>query len=275
MRAVLALTVLLTSSGCIDIVGSNIDNRYVEREEKRFQTSAKPEITLRTFDGSIEIRPWDKPEVEVIIEKRGPNKEAIATLEVDATQSGNKVNVEVKSPRRQGGLHFGPSASAKLIVSVPATSDISARSGDGSIDVERVTGRVDLRSGDDSIRARDLSGDVSVETGDGSISMDGAFSGLHARSGDGSVKIHAGNGSTGASDWDISTGDGSVTLEIPDGFNAELDAHTGDGGVHVSGITLSNVTGEIRRNSVRGRIGSGGRTIRVRTGDGSITIKGS
>jgi hypothetical protein len=40
-------------------------------------------------------------------------------------------------------------------------------------------------------------------------------------------------------------------------------------------ITLSNVTGNISRNSLRGRLGDGGRAVRVRTGDGSITVKRS
>ena len=71
------------------------------------------------------------------------------------------------------------------------------------------------------------------------------------------------------------TGDGSVTLEVPDGFGAELDAHTGDGGIHMRDLTLSNVTGTLGKNSLRGRLGDGGRAVRVRTGDGSITLKRS
>ena len=146
---------------------------------------------------------------------------------------------------------------------------------DGSIDVERITGKVDLRSGDGSIRARELSGEVNASTGDGSMTLEGKFGALRVHSGDGSVRIHAAPGSTAASDWDISTGDGSITLEIPDGFGAELDAHTGDGRIHVNEIPLSNVTGEIRRNTVRGRLGSGGSAVRLRTGDGSITLRRS
>lgn len=275
MRRALAAAVLLMCSGCVDIVGARVEGRYVEREEKRFQTAGKPEVTLATFDGSIEIRPWDKPEVEIVIEKRGADKSAVADLQVEAAQSGDKISVEVKQPRGRTGLHLGGSPSAKLIVSLPASSDVAARSGDGSIDVERLAGRVELRSGDGSIRARDLAGDVTVQTGDGSIALDGKFTAVRARSGDGSVRIHAAPGTNAEADWDISTGDGSVTLEIPDGFNGELDAHTGDGSVHVEDVTLSNVTGEIRRHSVRGRLGSGGHEVRVRTGDGSITLRRS
>jgi DUF4097 and DUF4098 domain-containing protein YvlB len=266
---------LLATSACVDIVGARVDNKYVEREEKRFPVGAKPEVALSTFDGAIEIRPWDKSEVEVIVEKRGFDKNAIADIEVVSTHEGNRVSVDVRSSRRKVGIHFGSSPSAKLIVSLPASSDVVARSGDGSIDVERITGRVELRSGDGSIHARDLAGDVAVQTGDGSITLDGKFAGLRAHSGDGSVKIHAAAGTGASGDWEITTGDGSITLEIPDGFSGELDAHTGDGRVHVEDVTLSNVNGELRRNSVRGRLGAGGRSVRLRTGDGSITVKRS
>jgi DUF4097 and DUF4098 domain-containing protein YvlB len=270
----LAITALLACTGCVDMV-AHVEGRYVEREEKRFQTPGKPEVTLATFDGSIEIRAWNRAEVEVVIEKRGVDKGSIADLQVEATQSGDRISVEVKRPHRQGGIHFGPSPSAKLIVPLPAASDVNAHSGDGSIDVERLTGRIELRSGDGSIRARELAGDVTVNTGDGSIAIDGKLAAVRARSGDGSVTIHAAPGTSPSADWDISTGDGSVTLEIPDGFDGELDAHTGDGGVHVEDVTVSNVTGEIRRNSIRGRLGSGGHEVRVRTGDGSITVRRS
>jgi DUF4097 and DUF4098 domain-containing protein YvlB len=264
------------AAGCVDIVGSDFGNKITEREEKRFTTSGKPEVVLSTFDGSIEVRPWDRPEVEVIVEKRGATKEAIASIEVKAEQSGNRITVEVAQPRDQRmGLSFHFSRSAKLIVSMPANADLNAHSGDGSIDVERLTGRIELRSGDGSIRGRELTGDVTLHTGDGGITVDGKFAALRARSGDGSVRVRASSGSTASSDWEITTGDGSVTLELPDGFNAELDAHTGDGRIHLQDMTLTNVTGEIRRNNARGRLGSGGSTLRVRTGDGSITLRRS
>jgi DUF4097 and DUF4098 domain-containing protein YvlB len=274
LRSAVVLGALTAAAGCVAISGSDL-GKYVEREDKRFSTAGKPDLELSTFDGSIEIRPWDKPEVEVIVEKRGPSRSAIADIEVSASQSGNHITVETRWRKRTGDFQFGRSPSARLIVSLPASSDILAKSGDGSIDVERVDGRIELRSGDGSIRGHDLSGNLNAQTGDGSITVDGRFAALRAHSGDGSVRIHAEAGVDASSDWEISTGDGSVTLELPDGFNADLDAHTGDGGIRIHDIPLSNVTGEIKRNSVRGRLGSGGRLLRVRTGDGSITLRHS
>ena len=288
-----AFAVLVTGPGCIDIVGADL-GKYVEREEKRFAVAGKPDVSLSTFDGAIEIRPWDKAEVQVVIEKRGRNKEATDAIEVHAEANGNHIEVRVTTPRTSGmGFHFNFSRSARLIVSVPASADIKANSGDGAIDIEHVAGRVELRSGDGNIRGRSLGGDVTAHTGDGSIRLDGVNGKLtadtgdgsiiamgrmtmvHARSGDGSVTIQADKGSAADGDWDITTGDGSVTLAVPEDFGAELDAHTGDGSIRMHDITLSNVTGEIGKRNVRGRLGSGGPSLRVRTGDGSITLKRS
>jgi len=289
-----ALMGLLAAPGCVDIVGSDLGSaKYVERVEKTFSVAGKPDVVLSTFDGSIVIRPWDQPDVQVVVEKRGRDKQDISIINVQSSQNGNRIELTVSEPKHSGGfsLHFNNHRSAKLIVSVPAAADVSARSGDGSIDIERVAGRVQLHSGDGSIRGRSLAGDVNVHTGDGSIKLDGVkgtlnvdtgdgsitlegtLTSVHARSGDGSVTVNAGPGSAPDADWDITTGDGSVVLAVPDGFGAELDAHTGDGGVRIQDVMLSNVTGNIGRNSVRGRLGSGGRSVRVRTGDGSITVK--
>ena len=58
-------------------------------------------------------------------------------------QDGNQIAVEVKRPKSEtfSGFGFHQSASAKLIVSVPQSANVVARSGDGSIRIERVTGQ--------------------------------------------------------------------------------------------------------------------------------------
>jgi DUF4097 and DUF4098 domain-containing protein YvlB len=287
-----ATAVVVAASACVDVVAGVDGLRYVTQEEKRFSISGKPELTLSTFDGAIEVRPWDRPEVRVVVEKHAATKEAADRIEVNSEQNGNQIAVTARAyPQRTLGIGFHVSRSAKLIVSVPASSDVQARSGDGSVDVEGISGRLQFRSGDGSIRGRRLSGDVNVHTGDGSIRLndvdgrldaltgdgsivvDGRLTEVRVRTGDGSVAVSASGGSAPAGDWDIVTGDGSVTMEIPDGFNGDLDAHTGDGAIVMHDITLSNVTGRIGRRNIRGQLGSGGRPIHIRTGDGSITLR--
>jgi DUF4097 and DUF4098 domain-containing protein YvlB len=289
--AAAALAVLVAGSGCVDLAGANYP-QYVDRDEKHFKTSGKPEVVLTTFDGTIEVRPWDRRDVQVVIERRGTTKEAADTIEVQTEQDGDRIVVEAKVPGRHG---FGlwRNRSARLIVSMPAEADLKARSGDGSIDVEGIDGRVTVSSGDGTIRGRRLQGAIDVHTGDGSIRLDdlhgtlsartgdggiiasGVFTSVHARSGDGSVNISAEPGSASKDDWNITTGDGTVTLGLPDDFGAEIDAHTGDGGIRVQDLELTTASGRVNRDTVRGRIGSGGSTIRVRSGDGSIVLKRS
>jgi DUF4097 and DUF4098 domain-containing protein YvlB len=292
LLAAAALAALVAGPGCVDIIGADFA-KHIERDEKHFTTTGKPDVTVATFDGAIEVRPWDRQEVQVVIERRGATKEAADTIEIQADQNGDRIVVEAKVPHTRGLSIWHNNRSAKLIVSLPAASDLKARSGDGSIDVEGVDGKVTLSSGDGSIRGRRLHGDVEAHTGDGSIRLDavdgtlnvdtgdgsivaaGTFTSVRARSGDGSVNISAESGSTSAADWNISTGDGSVILALPQDFAAEIDAHTGDGGIRLQDVGLSNVTGKFGKDSVRGRLGAGGSTVRVRTGDGSITLKRS
>jgi DUF4097 and DUF4098 domain-containing protein YvlB len=279
------------SAGCV-AVSSADGGRFVEREEKRFSVEGKPDVKLSTMDGSIEIRSWDRSDVLVVVEKRALNKQTAAAIQIASNQDGNHISVEAKmSGERVVSWLWGGFGNAKLIVSLPAASDVQARTRDGSIDIEQVRGVISLRSGDGRIRGRDASGTVSVQTGDGSIKLDGisgtleantgdggvsvagTLTGLHVRSGDGSIAIHAQRGSSTEADWDISSGDGPVTLEVPDGFGGELDARTGDGRVRLDGVTLSNVDGEFGKSHMKGRLGAGGHAVRVRTGDGSILLR--
>src|SRR5437763_328497 len=93
IAAVLSATVV--GPACIDSFGAA---RYVEREEKRFAVSGTPDVSLSTFDGSIEIRPTDRSEVAVTIEKQAATHEAIARIEVRAEQTGNRVVIDVRMP---------------------------------------------------------------------------------------------------------------------------------------------------------------------------------
>ena len=165
--------------------------QWVGTEKKSFAVSGKPEISLKTFDGSIEIQAWDKPDVAIDVEKRGATKEAVEGLTVTSTQDGNRIELEVKRPRAESFSGFGlhQSASARLIVSVPREVNIVARTGDGAITVERVNGKLELRTGDGSIRASDVAGELTLDTGDGSVTVDGARGRIAVDTGDGGVKL--------------------------------------------------------------------------------------
>lgn len=288
----LAATATL-SHGCIVSVDSQAQ---IVREEKRFTVTGVPELRIATFDGAIEIRSWDRPEVVIAIEKRGPTKEAVDALEVRSSQQGERIELNVKQPRSEsysGG--WNRSASARLVVSVPATANIIASSGDGSIRVERVSGRLELTTGDGSITASEVSGELTVRTGDGSVRISDARGRLDLNTGDGSVDVsgrlhgvklstsdgsivlRAEAGTEMSSDWAVTTGDGAVDVYLPAELGADIDAQTGDGAVRSELKVSQDVEGDSDedRRTLRGRVGSGGKNIRIRTSDGSIRLRPS
>ena len=67
---IVAFAVAASAVACsVDVRGSEVSTR----EEKRFTVSATEpvELKLRTFDGTLVVRSWDKNEVLVEIERRG------------------------------------------------------------------------------------------------------------------------------------------------------------------------------------------------------------
>jgi hypothetical protein len=289
---VLASGTLVT---CFWVAGCTVtldSQSQIVRDEKRFTINGIPTVHLTTFDGTIQIQSWDKPDVLVEIEKRGPTREAVDALEVKSSQDGDTIQVEVVKPRGGTfGLGVRAVGSARFNVWLPREGHIRARSGDGSILVEHLKGTVDLHTGDGGIRLNDVSGELTLNTGDGSVTADevqgrlavdtgdgavtisGDVSGLRIHTGDGSIIYRAQGATTMAEDWDITTGDGAILLYLPQDFSAELDAHTGDGGIRNDLNVASGNAGETNRRTVRGRIGDGGRQLRIRTGDGAITLK--
>ncbi|PYR93316.1 MAG: hypothetical protein DMF84_10010 [Acidobacteria bacterium] len=290
LSAVVCTLAATFASACVVVDSQG----HIVREEKRFTVSGRPELRLTTFDGAIDIRPGDGRDVVVEIEKRGPTKETVERLQVEAKQEGNRIEVEVKRPA-EGAVFFGighhMSPTAKLIVTMPKEGDVVARSGDGSIRIESVRGHLELRTADGSIRAREISGDILLEThdgsvvldgvvgdidlttGDGSVSVSGKPGALKLKTGDGSITLRAEAGTVMKDDWSVSTGDGGVTLFLPSDFSADIDAHTGDGTIRSELDVNAGGAGESERRTLRGRLGSGGKMLKIRTSDGSIRLK--
>ena len=294
-RACLGAALAVGLGGCVVRVDSD---GYRQREEKRFTTKGRPTIQLTTFDGSVEIRGWDRDEVSVEIEKRGRDKDAVDTIEVVASQTGETVSVDVKkrgNPPKgsyQVGFLHSQSRSARLVASVPTGSDLVVRTGDGSIRVEHVRGKIELRSGDGSVKGSDLGGDVfahtedgaielegvdgrcDVASDDGSIAVQGRIDALRVRTDDGSVVVKALAGSKISRDWNLSTRDGSMVIYVPDRLGADVDAETRDGSVRYDdSLTFAREGSGRPRGVLRGRLGDGGSRLVMRSGDGSIRLR--
>jgi DUF4097 and DUF4098 domain-containing protein YvlB len=288
-----ALTAAALALAACDIsIGAS---EYSVREEKTFTVSGPARLALTTFDGNIEVRGWDRSEVLVEVEKRGPDQATVEKIQVKAVQDGNAITIDVPKPSPLVTTGFRSTPSASLIVSVPTQTAVSARSGDGAVTIRRVNGNIDVDTDDGNVRVEELKGDLKIRTGDGAVDArqiegaaridtadgniraDGVFRGLYLETRDGAIDSTVRSGSAVESDWSATTGDGNVRLELPEGLNAELDAQTSDGRVQLDRVggpaRDAGESDERERLSFRGKLGSGGKALKVRSGSGSITVK--
>jgi Toastrack DUF4097 len=257
-----------------------------EELTKTYTVSGHPHVRVETDDSSIRVSTGDIKQVEIRVDYSGYKLDR--DLSVNTSQSGDSVEVSVKT---HGGSFFNwgvRHSSLRVEIHMPREADLTARSGDGSIEVDSVNGSVDLTAGDGSIsvqgvrgnsrlhtgdghiEARGLDGQVDASSGDGHINLEGRFDSLRIKTGDGSVNARASTGSKVNSSWTINTGDGSVDLEIPGDLQANIEASTHDG--HISlGLPIT-VEGTFSSSRIQGKLNGGGQTVTIRTGDGSIHL---
>lgn len=256
-----------------------------EELTKTYPVSGRARVHVETDDGSVRVSTGDIKQVEIRVDYSGYKLDR--DLQVNTSQSGDNVDISVKTR----GTFFAWGArrsSLRVEIHMPHEADLTARSGDGSIEVDSIKGSVDLtagdghitaqglrgnirlHTGDGHIEARGLDGQVDASSGDGHINLEGRFDSLKIRTGDGSVTARAGSGSQVNSAWSISTGDGSVDLEIPGDLKANIEASTHDG--HISlGLPIT-VEGTFSSSRIQGKLNGGGQTVTIRTGDGSIHL---
>jgi len=170
-------------------------------------------------------------------------------------------------------------------VTVPRTYDLDLRTGDGDIRIGSFEGRLTAHSGDGDIAIRSIRGpEIELRTGDGDVTAE-SLSGddIRLSTGDGDLRLQrvAGPVSATSGDGDISleierfegvsvrTGDGDVWLEVDASIAADVDI-AGDDLSLGRGLAVS---GRVREGRIVGELNGGGPELKIRTGDGDVTVR--
>jgi DUF4097 and DUF4098 domain-containing protein YvlB len=167
--------------------------------------------------------------------------------EIDLETSGGQIRAS-RPNRSNNREHW----SATMELEVPRNIDLVLRTSNGGIQVSQVEGMAD------------------IGTSNGGIVMDDVDGEIRARSTNGGVRVKLrGQRSQGAG-MTLTTTNGGVSLDVPDGYSADLDARTTNGGIRIDfPIT---VQGNLSRRHVEATLGSGGVPIRLTTTNGGITV---
>ena len=231
-----------------------------QRAEGSFQrtltVSGQPEVEVSAGSGGIEVRTGASGRIEVNARVRAGDwgsgwfsrgglsaEERVRRVEANPPiqQSGNIVRIGYFSndDSRDG-------VSISYTLTIPAASNLIAKTGSGSVQIAGVSGNVEAHSGSGSVTSKDLGSGFRASTGSGSITVDGVNGAFHGSSGSGSIRAtgigsaitaRTSSGSidiaqTGSGRVEASSSSGSVRLR---GVRGGLDASTSSGGLTIHG----------------------------------------
>lgn len=268
-------------------------------------------LEVDTGSGSIDVRPGSDSEVTVHAEVRVNRRFFIgkpANTDELIQQLQDNPPVELRDGKVRVGFisdrKLRKSVSISYEITVPASTEVHADSGSGSITITDIAAPVDAEAGSGSVKLKNIGGPVNVETGSGSIRADGvagAFNGdagsgriylLQTAPGDvvistgsgsselegvvGALRVGAGSGRVTidgrmTGDWKIRSGSGSVRIALPDDAAFDVDVETGSGGIDIDHPLT--VQGKVRKDHLIGTVRGGGPSLKVDTGSGGVRIR--
>lgn len=175
-RAVLAAAVLLTAACIFPFPWPDIDPAETRGEAFVRVVPLEPGGTIQLDNdlGDIDIRGWDRPEVEITAENeedvsfRGriwlPGRR-LAAPEVDVQIEGQIVRIRARLPERERDIR-----AVRFTLSVPKSVNLDGiRGREGDVTIADLYGRARIEMGRGQVRIENYSGALEVTLGRGSV----------------------------------------------------------------------------------------------------------
>jgi DUF4097 and DUF4098 domain-containing protein YvlB len=202
-------------------------------------------------NGGVAVQGWSRNEILVRakVETRADTEaEAKALLsQVTLQTAGGRIAAD--GPRNFGGRQ---SWSVSFEVFVPVQTDLSAKTVNGGISLDTV------------------SGDIGFTTVNGGVSLARVSGKVLGKTTNGGVNVTLEGARWEGDSLDVRTTNGGVNLTVPNNYSARLEAGTVHGGF--SSDIPATVQGDIGKE-ISATLGAGGAPIRVHTTNGGIRIK--
>jgi hypothetical protein len=235
---------------CDDYYGDRDRERFCELRDVKMNVPARALFVDGRDNGGVSFYGWDKNEVLVraLIQAQADTRQEAQALakDIKIETDGDRVRADGPPNRRYANW------SVSYEVWVPRKTNLDADTHNGGVSVQGVEGRMELRAVNGGISLRDVAGDVRAETTNGGVA---AYLSGATWKGEG---------------LDLETTNGGVTLEIPRGFNAQLETGTVNGGMNIDfPITVQGTIG--RR--ITTKLGNGGPRVRATTTNGGVRIR--
>lgn len=214
----------------------NMDARYTLRVPKSFNSE------LRTGGGTIMVA------------------EITGTMSAD-TSGGKLKFTHLKGPT-------GATTSGGSIELSGCDGPLKVDTSGGRIEATEGSGSLEARTSGGSIVVRNFAGDAKVETSGGRLAFENVNGKIFGRTSGGSISAKLKSPVPG--DVNLETSAGSIDLMVPPDAGLDIEAEASSGRV-TSDLPFTGTRTD--RDSMKGKINGGGKSVVLRSGAGSIAIK--
>jgi DUF4097 and DUF4098 domain-containing protein YvlB len=240
---VLTLVVIL---GGLTVAGILLSTTITET--RTFTVSDPPSLVLTNGNGSVHITSGPAGKMTVVAHKHVFNGDSSQIpITYDLSSDGTTLTISVDDGHFGINL-FSWNIGVDFDITVPATTNLNVKAGNGSVDARGVNGSMQLSSGNGSVSTDGGTGQIALSAGNGSIRASGISGQMTMEAGNGSMTIfnarasgtstfHAGNGSitfSGSLDanngsYIFDAGNGTIDLTLPVETAMQLHATIGNG----------------------------------------------
>jgi DUF4097 and DUF4098 domain-containing protein YvlB len=190
----------------------------------------------------------------------------IICAELTGTMSADTSGGKLKFTRLRGAT--GATTSGGSIELNGCEGPLKVDTSGGRIEAIDGSGSLEARTSGGSIVVRNFGGDTKVETSGGRLSFENINGKITGRTSGGSITARLKSPVPG--DVDLETSAGSIEVTVPPDAGLDIEAEASSGRVTSD---LPFVGTRTDRDSMKGKINGGGKSLLLRSGAGSISIK--
>jgi len=210
-------------------------------------------VRVSGINGSVVIETSDSDRAEINIQIKASSQEALEHRPILVENTSNSLTIRTENDREgkrgwdRGWVHH------EVRLRLPRAISLKVSSVNGKVEVGQITGAIALSS---------INGRVNVaqaETATELSSINGHTSISIRRIGEGGLRVSSING--------------GVEISLPESTNADVEVRSVNGGINAD-IPM-NVIGEMKRDQLIGKLGSGGARIIVTSVNGGVTFRGN
>jgi DUF4097 and DUF4098 domain-containing protein YvlB len=256
-------------------------------ETLRFAAPRSGAVRIENANGKTRVLGEDRDDVEVRLQKvaRAENEEAARALaestRLVANDTDFSLDFEIAMPRR-----WNRRGVVNMELRVPRGTRVDVMSSNGKVCISGLHAAVKAHSSNGAVSVENVEGDVEVQSSNAKVHCACVHGRLVARTSNGKIEVAHHRGALDAATSNglidaaidelggpvvLATSNGKIAVSLPEPVDADVDVRV-DNGIIRSQRSLCRCT-HSTGGRLAGQLGKGGIPIKLRTSNGSVSVR--